>query len=203
MAFIINYYRARLFKQDVNKNALNFSQYVQNLGKIELIQADKNECCDPDPCMIRTKEKIPVPVNMREELGITFVGTVAGKSFQRFFHNSTQWSCAAKWTGKEPKWYYQNGYIYLKDLPTLMMDTINIQGIFEDPIAAESYIKCGCTDAEECREFYDYEYPMPLHHVDIILKMIAETELKILLGLGQDITNNTLDNIAETTNPKQ
>ena len=43
-AFIIAYYRSKLLKQDQDKGRDNLELYKQNLGKVEVMMADKNEC---------------------------------------------------------------------------------------------------------------------------------------------------------------
>lgn len=197
VAFIVNYYRARLFRQDIDRGRLNKEMYVQNLGRVQLTQADKNECCEADPCSIRTSEKLPQLIGAGNSMGITFVGTVDGVPFQKIFHNTIQWSKAAKWTAVEPKWYYSDGYIHLKELPTTLMAYVNIQGIFADPVKAEKYATCRCQEDGTCKDEYDYDYPIPPQHIDLILKMIGETELRILTGFAQDITNNSLDTLSE------
>jgi len=198
MAFIVSYYRAKLLKQDQDKGRMNKEMYIQNLGKVSLIQADKNECCDIDACILRTATKVPKPLETYRGINITYVGNLYGKPFQRYYHNSVLWSFSAKWTAKEPKWYYQNGYIYLINPPTKMLKYINIQGIFEKPEEAVSFRTCDCPENnEECFRSYDFEYPMPQHQVDLLVKMIAETELRILTSLSPDIANNSLSQIPE------
>lgn len=203
MAFIINYYRAKLIKQDQDRERLLNTMYVQNLGTVDLIQADKNECCDIDACILRTSLKIPKPLETYSKLNLTFVGTLNGRQFNRYTHNSLQWKHAAKYTAKEPAWYYQNGYIYIVDPPTEMTSVINIQGIFENPIAAQSFVTCGCEDdVENCNETFsdfEFEYPLPQHHVDTIVKMFADNELRMFMTLPADVQNDRL-NQAEQRN---
>lgn len=196
LAFIINYYRAKLIKQDQDRERLLNTLYIQNLGTIPLVQADKNECCDIDACILRTSTQIPKPLETYSKLNLTFVGTNNGRQFNRYYHNALQWKHAAKYTGKEPAWYYQNGYIYIVDPPTQMLSEINIQGIFEDPIGASAFVSCGCIDPTVCTEafqYYDFEYPLPQHHVDTIIKMFADTELKVFYTLPADIANDRLN----------
>ena len=149
-AFIIAYYRARLLKQDQEKGRLEKSLYIQNLGKVPLIEADKNECCDIDVCVLRTELQVPKPLETHQGLNISFVGTLNGRPFQRYHHNSMFWKRAAKWVGKEPAWYYQNGYIYIVDAPTRMFKDLNIQGVFEKPEEAVKFRTCDCPDNGDC-----------------------------------------------------
>jgi hypothetical protein len=197
MAFIIAYYRARLLRQDQEKGRLDKALYVQNLGKVSLIEADKNECCDIDACVLRTELKVPKPLETFKGINITHVGTTTGRPFQREHHNSMFWARAAKWTGREPKWYYQNGYIYLVDPPTKMLKHINIQGIFEKPEEAVQFRTCDCPNDEDCFRSFDFEYPLPQHYVDTIVKMVAESEMRILTSIPVDTANNSINQLAD------
>jgi hypothetical protein len=198
LAFIIGYYRSKLLKQDQEKGRFDKALYNQNLGKVPLIEADKNECGEVDVCILRTKEKIPRPLETYKGLNISFVGTVGGRPFQRHFHNSMFWAGAAKWTKNEPKWYYQNGYLYLMNPPSRMLSDINIQGIFEKPEAADEFRTCDCPDNnEDCLRSLDVEYPLPAHHVDTVVKLIAETELRILTSIPVDTANNSINQLAD------
>jgi hypothetical protein len=198
VAFMVGYYRARLLRQDRLKGRMNRELYIQNLGKVPLITADKNECCDIDACILRTELQIPKPLETYDSINLTFIGTVDGRPFSKTTHNAAYWSGAAKYTGKAPKWYYQNGYIYIINPPTQMLSHVNIQGVFEDPTVAMSFRTCDCDNGETCidEDSFDFEYPMPMHYVDLIVKMVAETEMRILTALPTDISNDSLDQVA-------
>lgn len=193
VAFIVNYYRAKLLRQDISKGKSKSEINTQNLGRVNLIQADKNECCDIDACMLRTEFKIPKPLAVNNDLNLSFVGTLNGIDFSKKQHNTMRWSCSAKYTGNHTFWYYQNGYIYISNPPTTLMKYINIQGVFEDPIEAESFRTCDCDNGLDCVKGLDIEYPMSLHNVDLVVKLMAETELNILMSLPSDISNDGLD----------
>ena len=83
-----------------------------------------------------------------------------------------------------------------------MIDHVNIQGIFEDPMVAEKFRTCDCPNDTACidEDSLDFEYHMPLHYVDLIVKMVAETELRILTSLPQDITNDGQGQVAQLAN---
>lgn len=201
LAFIVGYYRAKLAKQDLDRGRINKEIHIQNLGKVNLIEADKNECCDTDGCILRTELKIPKPLETNTGLNITFVGTMNGRPFNKEYHNSMFWAGAAKYTGREPKWYYQNGYIYIVNPPSVMLDHINIQGIFEDPYVAKKFRSCDCPqNGEDCGDTFpsmDFEYPIPMHHIDTIVKLVSQTELQILMSFPNDISNDSIDQVSK------
>lgn len=202
VAFMVGYYRAKLMRQDAQKGRMQRELFIQNLGKVPLIQADKNECCDVDECLLRTEIQIPKPLETYGALNLTFVGNTNGRPYGKENHNSAYWSHSAKYSGKEPRWYYQNGYLYILNPPSMMLDCINIQGVFEDPMVAMKFRTCDCPNSEPCidEDSLDFEYPMPAHMVDLIVKLVAETELRLMTALPTDITNDGLDQVAILAN---
>lgn len=197
-AFIVSYYRNKLLKQDQDKGRVSLDLYKQNLGKVEIVMADKNDCCDIDACILRTKYRVPKPTETNRGLGITFVGLIGGMPFQKELHNSVMWGGGSKYTSRVSKWYYRDGYIYLVNPPTNELKWINIEGIFEKPEEAIKFRTCDCPDNEEnCFDSLDFEYPLPAHHTDTVVKMIADTELKMLTGLSKDDTNNGEDELLD------
>jgi hypothetical protein len=198
VAFIVNYYRARLFKQDQEKGRLNKDSYVQNLGKVPVIQADRNECCVTDSCILRTELQIPIPIEAYNGLSLTFVGLVNGKPFTYTASNTLPWKRAGKYSGKEPGYYLQNGYVYLIDPPTKDIDWINIQGVFEKPEEAVRFRTCDCPgNNENCFQDYDFEYKMPLHYTDTIVKLAVETELRVFKAIPSDTSNNSIGQLTD------
>tara|TARA_R100001463_G_scaffold89366_2_gene144121 strand:- start:1128 stop:1829 length:702 start_codon:yes stop_codon:yes gene_type:complete len=197
LMFIIDYYRARLLKQDQEKGRFVQSMYVQNLGCVDVSQKDKNEKCETEDCILRTTLQIPKPLESHTGINLTFVGNSNGTPFQHKSHNAMYWKGAAKWTGKEPAWYFQGGYVYLVDPPTKMLSDINVQGIFENPQKANEFKTCSCPNNEPCNTGYDFEYPLPLHHVDTIVKLVAQTELSVLSAIPVDNANNSINQLAE------
>lgn len=200
LMFIVDYYRAKLLRQDQDKGRFTQSLYIQNLGCVPVSQGDKNDKCDIDDCILQT-DILPKPLETNAGANLTFVGTSNGTPFQMKPHNAMFWKRAAKWTGKEPAWYFQSGKIKLVDPPTMMFSDLNVQGIFERPSEAKEFMTCACPDNnEDCFSGFEFDYPMPLHHVDIIVKLVAETELRILTSIPIDNSNNSINQLAELLN---
>lgn len=199
-SFIIDYYRAKLFKQEQDKGRNELSLYDQPLGYVDLIQTDKNECCTlpfSGSCILRTRLKIPVPLQTGSNLNITFVGLSDGTPMIQDKINSVYWSLANKYTGEAGRWYYYNGYIYIVNPPSDMLETIIVRGVFQDPSAAIKFKTCDCpSNGLDCNAFspFSIEYPMPLNMVDILVKLIAQTEVTLLRSISTDTTNDSQDN---------
>lgn len=196
-AFIINYYRSKLIRQDADKGKyLSSDLYVQNLGEVELVKADINECCSPKffTCTYRTKNPIPKAVDTSGKPLITFVGTVNGLPFTRTSFNKHRYDAFAKYTGDNPKYYITNGYLYITHPPVKNIKYINIQGVFEDPTEANEFTTCGCIGSgKDCFQGFDFEYPISSSIFDTIYKMIVQTELSSSKLLVRDDSNDTKD----------
>ena len=195
-AFIVNYYRAKLVKQDAQKNRLISGNIVQNLGQVTLITADKNECCEIGDCILRIETPLPAAVDTDQYPLITYVGLLNGtKSFQRTTYERAVYDQHAKYTGKQPKWYQLGKYIYIVNPPSKALKYINIQGVFEQPEQAVKYRTCDCPgNNETCYTGFDFEYPLPIDKLDTVYKMIMEAEAKFANILPQDKSNDTNDN---------
>jgi hypothetical protein len=197
LAFIINYYRALLVKQYKDKGRYISPNYVQSLGKVEVQKASKHECCDLDndigDCIYRIVNPLPRPIDTNVLNLITYVGTVDGlKSWQRTTFNKVQFDKYAKYTANTVKWYELNNYIYIVANGIKNLKYINIQGIFEDPLAANNYKDCGC-EGEDCFKGYNFDYPMNSSDIPTIVKMIASTEYSMSGLLPKDERNDSKD----------
>lgn len=202
LAFIINYHRAVLIKQYKDKSKYISQNHTQTLGSVEVIQASKNECCDIDcdlgDIVYRTKNPIPRVIDTNGWNLITYVGTIDGlTNWQRTTYNKLSLDKYSKYTGKRPKWYELNNYLYIANPPSKLLKYINIQGVFEDPLAANNFKECGC-DGEDCFKGYEFDYPMNSSDIPIIIKLIASSELAMSGMLPKDEKNDSRD--AASTN---
>lgn len=189
-AFMVDYYRAKIVKESIEKNK-SISPYIQNLGSVELIEADPHECCDGYDCILRTKRKIPDFITANGKEVATYVGT-RDKSFlfQQTYYTRSYWDAFARYTGNMPKWYYQSPYLYILNPPDPAMRMMNIQGVFEDPEEAENWRDCEC-EGTDCKKGLNFEYPFEDNMLDVLYKMMIQTELNLLLTVPEDQINDT------------
>jgi hypothetical protein len=195
-AFIIDYYRAKLVRQEEQKYSRLGREEIQDLGKVKLIQADPHECdCPSDACVLRTE--LPLPKSLKlaaRSHGFNFVGMYGGMSWQEETWHSGPWSMHAKYTGGKTKWILKGRYIYILNPESDRLAYINIQGLFEDPREANQFRTCECEEnGLECQTGYDYEYPISAHLVDTLVKMIVESELRLSTILPPDMANDSVD----------
>jgi hypothetical protein len=196
-AFIIGYYRALLLRREIEQGRRAKGNWIQNLGQVSFIKADRNECCDIEDCIVRSEFQIPSPIEIYESDLITYVGTTDGNiPFQRTTYNRALWDKYNPYTGKLPKWYIQNNYIYIINPPTSVFEIGNIQGIFDDPIRAIEFNTCDCNpDSNECLDVlnFNFDYPIPTYLLDSLYKMMIDAEIKFSTILPPDNLNNSQD----------
>jgi len=196
LAFIIDYYRAKLMRQEAMKHNSMNRQELQDLGRVSLITVDPHECdCPADACILRTELEVPKSLQLGDgkSHGFTFIGHYGGTSFQETTWQRGPWDSYAKYTGDKPKWFIKGRYIYLLNPPDPMMSVMNIQGLFETPREAEKFRTCDCDNGVECNIGFDFNYPISAHLVDTMMKMIMESEVRWSTLIPMDTTNDSLD----------
>lgn len=165
----IKYYRALLIRRDQQRNFNRYRMFEQDLGLVPVSYYDTAESNNQDSFkeLLRTDNKIPSPIRMKEWEGITYVGKLdkAGEPFPLVDAHRSWWNKYNKFTSDEPEAFYRNGYIYLRN--TNVLDEINIRGIFEDP--EEVYEFKG--EAEE------NPFPIPEDMVQRITQSLLNGEL--------------------------
>jgi len=169
-SFVVNYYRAKIIKQNLQKGILS-DQFKQRT------------VLTYDPMT----DSFLLPA-MPVEDGITYVGTPE-KRFVKVPFGATQYTQYARVTSNMPRWYLIPKGIKLQNENTKMLKKLRVEGIFEDPMVIEecNNPKCGL----------DFEYPIPMNYVDLIVKMIAETELSILTALPANTQNDGLNQLEQ------
>lgn len=202
VAFIINYYRAKLVKEQVEKSK-SMTTYEQNLGRVELIRADVDECCD-EGCVLRTKLKIPDVLTVKTGELLTYVGLVGGsQAFQRTRFQAVTWDKYRRYTSNMTRWYISNDYIYIINNPTHSLKYINVRGVFSDPQEAIKFRTCDCEGNEEqCYDGFDFPYPLEDYLIDVLYKLMAQTELSIYASGLVDTANDTMDLIKPPTDAR-
>lgn len=195
--FHIKNARATLLRQDLNKNRSVDPYIIQDLGCIDLVEADAAECCDiaVDCKVLRTAVPIPSMIELNQKTLITRVGPVikSAKKWDIIPYERVPFEGLNKFTKNLIKVYQisNSSYIYIlipsncTDSDAEFLEKINVQGVLEDPDEAKSFTQCGggtCyTD--------DDKYPIKQWMVDPIKKAVIAllaTEVKY----GTDNSSN-------------
>lgn len=193
--FMIDYYRSTLVRRFLLENPSNVSMLEQDLGALELEDIDRsyidNGNCEiktlfETSCVKKTIKKIP---NFLEtyKTNVTYVGTIdLLESYQFTTYNKFIWDRYAKYTGKNTKAYLSNHYFYIEYPQTSLQKYIRVKGIFDSPFDANLI-----TDTN--LDPYDFEYPVLPYMVDMIYKMLINSELRLFASANQDKLNNSND----------
>lgn len=206
LAFVVNYYRAKLIRQDLNKGKYLTQYYNQILGKVRITKANKGECgeldCEIDNVIFRTESQVPKAIDTNDKNILIYVGTIDGKnSWQKTTYQFGKYNTFSKYTGGNPKYYELNDYIYIINPPSNALKYITIVGTFEDPLKVNEFKKTACEDSTFCFDPFDMEYPLGIDQIDTIYKLIINTEFRFNHVLQYDTENNTKDDnqLATTT----
>jgi hypothetical protein len=200
LAFIIGYYRSMLIKQNLEKGRKPPYAAKQTLSVVEMVQTDKSDDCDtPVDCYtLRSKARIPLPIDYAKGVLLTFVGTIDGEeSFQFQSQARSRWSKYERFTSNLRKAYIRDGYLFVVN--DLIIEVVQLQGIFQQPELAAGY-KLNCDSDEPCFTF-DSEYPIESSMIPLVTKLIFENEMALLSMTPQDTTNDTSDRVQEQPNP--
>lgn len=181
--FIIDHYRAQLIKQQqatgkqtVNENCVQKLKASRIVLQQDLIQKH-----------IMYTQNLPKAVESQRANLYTYVGTEAGKAYQRTTYNKSQWDNQSKFAACLPKWYEVGSVLYVSHHHPKNLK-ITVHGVFENPIKVVEFNG----ELDEMNPF-NFEYPMSSTMVDTVIKMIAESEIKLSLLLPKDELNDGRD----------
>lgn len=198
LIFIINYYRAKLIQQDINKGKYLTQYYNQTLGKVRLIQASKTSCnlpdCDIGDSILRTENSLPKAIDTNDKNLLTYVGAFDGsKPFQRTTFQKVNFDKYAKYTGDKTKYYELDNYLYIVNPPSKNLKYIAITGVFENPLEVNEFKINTCDEDNDCFDPFNIEYPLGIGYLDTIYKLIIATEFRFNNILKFDTVNDSQD----------
>ena len=193
--FWINNTRALLIRQDYAKNRTLSENVIQDLGCVEIETADVSECCDMTyGCSIkRTKLLLPKPIELLQNDAIMRVATIdkTSKAFSIVSYDQFIFSGNGRFNTNQIYATFRNSRIFLKSnfniLTLKAMKYINIRGIFEDPREAKKFTRCNGTPCYTNNS----DYPISNWMIEIIKKMILDTDIKIMFTLPSDPSNDS------------
>lgn len=189
IAFWIKHYRNILVKQQDDKDRTLDSVLLQDLGCVPVKLVDAAECCELSVCdrILRTVDKIPVPISLSYNEALSYVGSIdLQQPYQKISVTHIPWFQYDKYIFNLAKYYYKGGYIYVANEKET--DYIKVIGAFEDPEEVAKYNHCGtngvCYDNSS-------QFPIAGYMIPIITQMIVEKELNIVLKTKEDTTNDS------------
>jgi len=192
--------RARFLRNEFNKNRSIDPAFVQDLGCVPMETVDRAECCEisVDCFIVRTAVEIPGTIEKWNETSITRVGPI--DKMQRPFsfvpYERAVYSGNGQFNTNTVFAFLRNKRIYLTSQSRLIkhITNINIQGVFEEPKIAASFVDC---DNKPC--YTDNStYPINKWLVDHITRQLIQEYLPASAA-PSDVSNDA----SSTVTPPQ
>lgn len=194
--------RANLIKNDLNKNYSVDAFIIQDLGCLELEEADKGCCEYPTGCTIlRTKKEIPSTIELHHKMMITRVGPVdiTAKPYQIIEFARVPFVGLNKFTKNLVKAFIKDRRIYLvisKDnLQFAGLGVINVQIVAEDPREAASFLTCTGSPCYTDDSFFPVKSWMIPTIIDLVVTKFLGPQTTVAIDTSQD-------NKVDTKNPQ-
>jgi hypothetical protein len=172
LKFMVEYYRALFVRRDAERSFNLPDQFAQNLH-YEMEWVSAVEACGVSlPCQIlRTKELVPSPINLKGASGFLYVGAVEGQEgYQYVTQEQAPYSLFGKFSGTAPKYFYKNSRIYIVNSSAMCID---VKMVAESPVTGGLAGGGGVT----CLSPED-EYPISMDMVARITEAIMAKELR-------------------------
>ena len=183
--FILNYYRAFLIRQDVEK-ARPISPFLMQELTLDLECSDKGIGFITKDGILRTTTQIPKPVEGHMKDYLSYVGRADFEDrWTELSLQSLNSIESTKHAGRFPRWFVRENYIYVKFPPTKTLSKVLVRGVFEEPeIVAKLAGKIAPFQGQE------WDYPISSNMLNTITRMIEESEFKFTFAIPKDNEND-------------
>ena len=189
--------RMQLLSQQLKKKQRISDWNYSILPCVELIKVPNHEC----PCLgdlgcdvYRTKFKIPRVMTDFNRHYIEFVMSVEnGIRIEEVSRQGVIYLKGNKYTGKKPKYLFENGYLYfpIQKSPGL----VKIKLLAEDPLEAKKYPSLcdDCQDCADCISYPDYEFDIDGDLLEPLIDICVAEIIGIFGQRIEDRGNNSKD----------
>ena len=181
----IHYYRAMLIKQAIDKGYDVDEAYVTTLEPIHL---DRVQIV-PGKFVFVGEKELPTLINFRYKPGVIAVRDMFGNLIQLGSYTKAKLQKYRKATCKDYIAWVKNNRIYV-DGDSNQLEYISIDVIAEDPTELNA-----CFDP-------DSEFPIPSAMIPTITQMILERELRFMITMPSDDTNDAHDDTQNRVSDK-
>lgn len=173
LRFMVQYYRATLIRRDDAKGRKLDSNFLQiykgkDLEGVRMIEEAGNDCL-----LLRSEERIPKMVRLLSGDALRAVTSIDGSTiFSPVEYEAVRTLGFGKWTGKEQRHYFRDGYLYIINS---MVERVHVEAAFEDPMQIDTT-----------------SYPVPMDFVQQITQAILNGELRRVMidPTSDDVTIN-------------
>ena len=194
--FQINSLRAQFIRQDLNKRRSISDNIKQFIHCLEVEQVPASICGLPgDEMIIRSKRKIPNPIETAHQDLITAIGPsgVLSTNFHMIPYNRAPWSRTNKYTKRMSFAFLLDSFIYVIGPNTKMLETIKVEGVWQNPREISNY-----TYHDNVTPSYDpdkEDYPVSTSILDLIKQSMFAQNLQPFIQMPTDISNNAKSDI--------
>lgn len=172
--FAIKYYRAKLIRQDFERNGLSRDMLIRIVTPLIKVDEADNPCVKAGCLLLRTKDKVPKPVRTKGSSLFYRVGGIklTSETWGEVDLNEVKYLQYRTFTKNGTFYYYVNDYLYI--ITNGKFKYASITAVFADPTKAINQ----CIDSAECVSDDD-EFPIPEDYLDTILKGLMSSELSL------------------------
>lgn len=185
--------RAVLIAQQIQKRKDISDTWLQELSCLELELVDKSECCEitTECTILRTVREIPDTIETTGDNFIVRVEDPMGNIISKTTAFEEKYLRHSKYTADRKRWFWKNNRIYI--INEDLLETINVWGIFEDPLDLKSFVSC---DGSTCFD-WDAEFPCSMKMASEITDIVLKTKVFPLIQMPQDNTNDANNTTAQ------
>lgn len=189
--------RAALIGQSLAKRDDLNDTWLQQINCMALELADESECClAPSGCyVLKTVKQLPATIDTWRANWIVGVTTALGDQVPKSNQFANRYQKYNKYTGNKRWFYLKNNYIYI--INDVMLDYINVQALFEDPLELANFTSCDGAACFDPSSAYPISANMSAQIVDIIIK----TRVTPFLSFPEDRQND--GNNSDSSLPKR
>jgi len=133
LKFRVHQYRATIIRRDLDRNRFTPTQYIQTIGCLDMAFIDASSCAGVEVgCKVfRSVKRVPYPIRFKDKVPFYYVGTIDGKKgYSPITVSELHYFGSNKYTASVPRYYYDDGYIYLLNSLSIK---IQVKGVFEYP----------------------------------------------------------------------
>lgn len=194
--------RAMVLKQKFERPFRVIDQnLIQNLGDIQMEQISGNDLgLDDGSILLRTSVEVPTTIESNHGIGTWSRIGSPNKAIPKFNIVTYERALASgngKFNRNRVYAFPLGSYIYLwsKSGIHLAVDKVNLQGVFQDPIAAARFVDATWT--------YDDNYPINKSTIDMLKDLIVKTNFNFVMAPLTDKVEGDSDKVEPGVVPQQ
>ena len=193
--------RSRLLFEKITKKQYIASVNYQVLPCVELVKAPLSECpCLPPLgcCIYKTKYQLPTPVSGISNHIIRSVTSLDGNTvFSEITWQDKKYKQYDKYTSMKPDFFISNEYLYVTVKNEI--EVIRIELLLDDPLEGYEYPSYCPVEVEDCTSLYDREFNLDNSMIDALIELTVQSLLVPFNAGTEDSSNNSKDNLENTT----